>query len=402
MDFEKKNNIYKIVMLIIVTAAITFIITAIGISNFYENTQIGVDKVFINNENISSNLNTKIQSVRKYIDSKYYGEFPEEEKLLDYAIKGYVSGLGDEYTEYLTKDEYSELKTNIEGNYIGIGVYMSQDRNGNIIVLKPIEDSPAEKAGLKTGDIITKVDNEECTGMDLSLVASKIKGEEGTKVNLEIQRDGEKINVEIDRKTIQIYQVKSKVLENDIGYIQILSFDENSSKDFEEKLNELLQKNVKSLIVDVRDNGGGIVSEATAIAELFMPKDKTIVKEFGKNEKETIIKTEADAIVNNNIKVIILSNENSASASELLIGALKDNEVATIIGTTSFGKGVMQEIVPMKDGGALKVTIEEFRTPNGNVINKKGIEPNIVVEDNKETDEDEQLQKAIEECKKGE
>lgn len=184
------------------------------------------------------------------------------------------------------------------------------------------------------------------------------------------------------------------------GYIQIVSFDENCSKEFEEKLNELLEQNIKSLIIDVRDNGGGIVSEATSIAELFIPKDRIIMKQFGKDGEETIIKTETDAKIDKSIKLIILSNETSASASELLIGALQENEVATVIGTKSYGKGVMQEIVPMKDGGALKVTIEEFRTPNGNVINKKGIEPNIVVEDNAETEEDEQLQKAIEECKK--
>ena len=236
--------------------------------------------------------------------------------------------------------------------------------------------------------------------MELTLVASKVRGEEGTTVELEILRDGEKFNKTIERRTIKINQIKSKVLENDIGYIQIISFDENCSKEFEEKLDELLQKNIKSLIIDIRDNGGGIVTEATNIAELFMPKDKTIMLEIGKNNKEEIIKTQKDAKIDANIKLVLLANENSASASEILVGALKENDVASIVGTKTFGKGVMQEIVPVATGGALKITIQEFKTPNGNTINKKGIEPNIEIEDDLKTEQDEQLQKAIEECKK--
>ena len=259
---------------------------------------------------------------------------------------------------------------------------------------------PAEEAGLKTGDIITKVNGEECTGMELSLVASKVKGEEGTKVNLEIQRDNETFIIDVERRTVKINQIKSEVLEDNIGYIQILSFDENCSKEFEEKLDELLQKNIKSLIVDVRDNGGGIVQEVTNIAELFIPKEKNIMIELGKDTEEQIVKTEEDAKIDSKIKVILLANGNSASASEILVGALKENEVASVIGTKTFGKGVMQEIMPLATGGALKVTIQEFRTPNGNVINKKGIEPDILIENDSKTEKDEQLQKAIEECKK--
>ena len=399
MDFEKRNNIYKTVMLIVVTALVTFLITAIGVSNYYEKTKIGVDKVFIKNSNVSSNLETKIKSIRKYLDDRFYGEFPEEEKLINYAVKGYVQGLGDEYTEYLTKEEYEELMTTVIGNYVGIGVYMAQDRNGDVVVLLTFEDSPAKKAGLKTGDIIKKVNGEECTGMDLNLVASKVKGEEGTKVNLEIQREKEIFDVELERETVTIDPIKSEELEGNIGYIHLYSFDENTSQEFEKILDELMEKNIKSLIIDLRDNGGGIVSEAEKIADLLMPKDKIIMREQAKNAEEKIIKTKNDSKIGS-IKVIILENENTASASEILIGALQENKIATVIGTKSYGKGVMQEIVPMEDGGALKVTIEEFKTPDGNAIDKKGVEPNIEVEDNSETEEDEQLQKAIEECKK--
>lgn len=398
MEFEKKESTYKKIMLVLVTALITFLVTGIGISNYYEKTEIGLEKTITTNDKLS--LEKKIKYIRQYLEKTYLGEFPDDEKLEESAIKGYIDGLGDEYTNYLTKDEYNELMTSVTGNYIGIGVYMTQDKYDNIVVLLPIEGSPAEEAGLKTGDIIVRVNGEECTGMEITMVANKVKGEEGTTVELEIERDGEIINKTITRRTVQINQIKSKVLENNIGYIQIISFDENCSKEFEEQLDELLKKDIKSLIIDVRDNGGGIVTEATDIAELFMQSDKTIMLEKGKNTEEKEVKTTKDAKVSSSLKIIVLANENSASASEILVGALKDNEIATVIGTKTYGKGVMQEIVPVSTGGALKITIQEFKTPNGNIINKKGIEPNIEVEYNVKTEQDEQLQRAIQECKK--
>lgn len=398
MDFEKKNNIYKSIMLVTVTILITFLATAIGMYNFYIKTEEGLAKTLITTETTA--LDKKIQLIREYLDKSYLGEITDEEELIESAVKGYVAGLGDEYTEYLTKEEYEELMVTVNGNFVGIGVYMSKDIYENVIVLLPIEGSPAEEAGLKTGDIITKVNGEECTGVDLSIVANKVKGEEGTTVELEILRDGETLNKTIERRKVEINHINSEVLEDDIGYIQILAFDDGSSEEFETKSTELLAKNIKSLIIDVRDNGGGIVTEAINISELFIPKGKTIMIESDKDLNEEITKAKTESKINSDLEVIILTNENSASASEIFVGALRDNEIAKIVGTKTFGKGVMQEIVPVKSGGALKVTIEEFKTPNGNTINKKGIEPDIEIEDDEKTEIDEQLQRAIEECKK--
>ena len=397
MNFEKKNNIYKSIMLITVTALITFLITAIGMYNYYVKTENGLAKALVTTE--TNGIDTKIQLIRKYLDESYLGEITDEEKLSEYAVKGYVAGLGDEYTEYLTKDEYEQLMVDVNGNYVGIGIYMAQDKYENVVVLLPIKGSPAEEAGLKTGDIIEKVNGEECKGIDLTLVANKVKGEEGTTVDLEISRDGEIINKTIVRRTVQINHINTEVLENNIGYIQILAFDDGCSVEFENKLNELLQKNIKSLIIDVRDNGGGIVTEAVNISELFVSKGKTIMIELDKSSEEEVTKAKTEPIVDSNLNIIILANENSASASEIFIGALKDNNIAKVVGTRTFGKGVMQEIVPVRSGGALKLTIEEFRTPNGNVINKKGIDPDVEIEENDDTEADEQLQKAIETLK---
>ena len=393
MDFEKKNNVYKMVMLVTVTALVTFLITAIGMYNYFIKTEDGLAKILVTTE--TTQLDTRIQLIREYLDKFYLGDINDDD-LLESAVKGYVEGLGDEYTEYLTKDEYEELMVDVNGSFVGIGVYMTQDKEENVLILLPIEGSPAEEAGLKTGDIIKKVNGEECTGMDLSIVANKVKGEEGTTVNLEILRDGETINKTIERRTVQINHIKSEVLSNNVGYIQILAFDDGSSEEFKTKLSELLDKNVDSLIIDVRDNGGGIVTEAINIAELFVPKDEIIMIQSDKTGKEEITKSKEDAIIKSNLNIVVLTNENSASASEILVGALRDNDLCKVVGIKTYGKGVMQEIVPLSSGGALKLTIEEFRTPNNNVINKKGIEPDIEIKENEDTEVDEQLQKAIE------
>lgn len=397
MNFEKKNYIYKMVMLVTITVLITFLITAIGMYNFFIKTENGLVKTMITTE--TTKLDTKIQLIRTYLDKFYLGEIEDEEALIESAVKGYVDGIGDEYTEYLTKEEYEELMVDVNGNYVGIGVYMVQDRYDNIVILLPIKDSPAEKAGLKSGDIITKVNGEDCTGMDLRLVSNMVKGEEGTTVDLEILRENEIINKTIERKKIKINHINSEILENNIGYIQILAFDSGCSEEFETKLKELLDKNIKSLIIDLRYNGGGIVTEAINISELFLPKDKKIMIQVDKTGKEEVINSKEEPVVNSNLDIIVLANENSASASEIFIGALKDNNIAKVVGTKTYGKGVMQEVTPLQSGGALKLTIEEFLTPNGDKINKKGIEPDIEVKENEDTEVDEQLQKAIETLK---
>ena len=398
MEFEKRNYTYKIIMVAVITALVTFLITSAFVSRYYEKTKEGMQKTLY--LNTTSDLAIKTQYIKQYLEKVYIGEIPEEDVLTESAIKGYVKGLGDEFTEYLTKSEYQELMTTVTGDCVGIVVYMTKDRYDNIIILLPIEGSPAEEAGLKTGDIITKVDGEDCTGQELEIVANKVKGEEGTKVTLEILRDNKTFDVTIERRVVQVTPIKSEILEGNIGYIQIRTFDEGCCEEFSKKYEELLSKNIKSLIVDVRDNGGGLVEEAQNISDLFLDKDRIIMKQYGKDGEAEEIKAQNDAKVDKNIKVVVLENYNTASAAEILVSALKENEAAIVIGVKSYGKGIMQEIVPLSTGGALKVTIQEFRTPNDNVINKKGIDPNIEIKDDLTTEKDEQLQKAIEECKK--
>lgn len=300
---------------------------------------------------------------------------------------------GDEYTEYLTKNEYEDLIVSVLGNYVGIGIYMAQTTDGNIIILFPIEGSPAEEAGLQSGDIIAKINGEDCSDMTIDKASNKIKGEEGTEVELEILRDEETIIKKVTRRKIEIKYIDSSVIDTNIGYIKLISFDQGSAEAFKEHLNALKEKNIKSLIIDLRDNGGGIVEEAISIAELFVPRGNIIMKSYDKDNKESVIKS--SNVNPETMKIVVLINENSASASEIFTAAIKDNNIGKIVGKTTFGKGVMQEVIEMKSGGALKITIEEFMTPNGDKINKEGIKPDIEIDEDEYNEKDIQLEEAI-------
>lgn len=388
METNKKDKIYKIIMLIFITAIITFMITSVGMHNYFVNMDISKD---------SEDITRKLEKVKQKLEEYYIGDI-DKEKLQESAIKGYVSGLEDEYTEYLTKYEYEDLIMGVTGDYVGIGVYMYQNNDGNIVVLMPIEDSPAEEAGLKSGDIIVSINGESCLEMDINVASSKIKGKEKTTVDLEILRGTETIDMTIERRTVEIKDSSSKVLEGNIGYIELSTFDEKCSNNIKKYLEDFESEGIKSVIIDLRNNTGGVVTEAIDFAELFIEKGNVIMRSYNKAGKETVITSDSKRTFD--MKVVILVNEYSASSTEIVTAALKDNNVATIVGTTTYGKGVMQEIIPMFEGkGALKVTIEEFKTPNGDKINEVGITPDIEVENNPETKEDEQLQKAIETLK---
>ena len=233
-------------------------------------------------------------------------------------------------------------------------------------------------------------------------MANKIKGEEGTKVKLTIKRKDEEFEVEVERKKIEVSHIDSEMLENNIAYIQISDFDGGAAKEFKENYENLKSQGAKSLIIDLRNNGGGVVDEAIDILELICDKGSTLLIETDKSGKEEITKSEENPIID--VPIVVLVNENTASASEILAGALKDNNKATIIGTKTYGKGVIQSLMKLKDGSGLKVTMAEYCTPNRNKINKIGIEPNIIVELPKEIEKltrenDTQLQKAIEKLK---
>ena len=392
------KKIYKTIMLILIVALITFVLTTTFIYNKIGESNRPYNILLGNNYK----LELAIAKIRQIIDEDYLGEI-DEEKLIDYAIKGYVEGLGDKYTEYFTEKEMEEFITDTVGDYVGIGIYMAQDTdNDAIVIISPIEGSPADKAGLRPGDIIKKVDDVEYSAENFDDVATYIKGKEGTKVKLEIERDEERITVEVERKKVDLYPIEAKVIENNIGYINLPSFDEDCSKEFKKQYEKLEEKNITSLIIDLRNNGGGILDETLEIADYLLEKDDTIVITANKNGEEEIEKSKKEQKIN--LPVVLLINENSASASEILAAALKDNKRATLVGKTTYGKGLIQELITLNTGAGLKITIEEYYTPNRDKINKIGVEPHYEVElpESVESeylvkeDEDTQLKKAIE------
>lgn len=393
---NKAKNIYRTIMLIVVVALITFVLTTIFVYK-----KVGTS-TSISIPGISTDLINKLYTVRKIIDDEYVSEI-KEENLIEGAVKGYVEGVGDEYTEYFTKSEMEEFEAEVQGNYVGIGIYMMQNtKENNIIILYPIEGSPAEKAGLKSGDIIKKVDDTEFTGEDFEKVSTYIKGKEGTKVKIEIERKGETLTFEVERKKIDLYPIESEILQNNIGYIKVSSFDGDCAKEFKQTYNELNKSNkLKGLIIDLRNNGGGIVDEALDMADLILEKDKIELISINKKGEEEIKKSKSNPIIN--VPIVVLVNDNTASASEIFAAALKENGKATIVGEKTYGKGVIQELISLRDGSGIKVTIEEYFTPNRNKINKVGITPDkeVTLPDtvtsiyNIEKTDDTQLQEAI-------
>ena len=273
--------------------------------------------------------------------------------------------------------------------------------NNAIYVVKPMEGSPAEEAGIQAGDLITKVDGKEYSGEELDQASNAIKGEEGTTVKLEILRDGETQELEVERRKIVVSHIVEKKFDN-VGYLLIEDFDGGCAKEFEEKYKELESQGIDRLIIDLRNNGGGVVDEAVSIADMLLDKDDTILITKDKKGNEEITKSEHNPTIT--MPVVVLTNGYSASASEILVGALQDNERATIVGTKTYGKGVIQEVDRLNDGSGLKITIEEYYTPNKNEINKVGIEPDEEIDLSDEVkeqgtytdEEDNQLQKAIE------
>ena len=405
----KRQRIYKSIMLVALTAFITCIITTACLVEKYDiGNGTGVLSSLIGSTN-DDKITEALSNIENLIE-KYYLYDIDEQKAIDGAISGYVDSLGDEYTEYIPASEMEEYTETIMGNFVGIGIYMVQNTEKNVIeVLAPIKESPAEKAGILPGDIIKSVNGVQYTGEQMTEASNNIKGEEGSKVKLEILRGEETLNFEIERKKINTNPVvaekiedETAQLEGNIGYLEISSFDEGTAEDFKTKFEQLKSEGITSLIIDLRNNGGGIVDEALEIADYIVPKGKDLLITVDKDANEEIEKSENDPIID--MPIVVLVNENTASASEILAGALKDLDEATIVGTKTYGKGVIQQVLSLRTGAGLKVTVEEYYTPNRTKINKVGIEPDEVVELPETVknpllvtkEEDTQLQKAIE------
>lgn len=310
--------------------------------------------------------------VKNILDGAYNGEI-DSEKLYDGAIRGMVASLEDPYTVYMDEKEFQEFTFRSEGNYVGIGIQVAPKDN-KIVVVSVFENSPASKAGMRVGDFIIKV-SDETVSLDIDRAINLIKGEAGTKVNITVERNGEEIPLEVNREKINIQPVEYEKIDDDISYIKINSFDENSSKGVKEALENI---NAKGLILDLRGNPGGLLTECVNIASQFLKEGSVIVSTDNKTGDSEVLK--ATSGIGEDIEIVVLGDGGSASASEVLIGALRDHNRATFVGSKTFGKGLVQRVFELGDGSGFKVTVSKYYTPNGDYINEVGIFPDVNVE----------------------
>ena len=338
-------------------------------------------------------VETKMEELNYYIDQYYLFDY-EDEDIENGIYKGMMAGLGDVYTGYYTPEEYASFMETSNGTYSGIGAMLSQNYDTGIItVVRAFEGSPAAEAGMQTGDLLYMVEGEEVTGTDLSLVVTDLKGVEGTEVHISTLRGTEVMELTLVRRNIQVPTVESRMIDEQIGYIAITEFDDVTDEQFMEALDALESQGMKKLIIDLRDNGGGLVDVTCAILDRLLPEGLIVYTEdkYGNRQEES---SDAENYFSGDMAVLV--NGNSASASEIFAGAVKDYGVGTLIGTQTFGKGIVQSLFPLSDGSAVKITVSRYYTPAGNNIHEVGITPDIVLEADGNEEEDNQLQKAIE------
>ena len=336
---------------------------------------------------VDKEFEDKVNNLTSYIDTFYLdADKVKKEDLQNGMYKGLMNSIDDKYAQYYTPDEYNDFQETNNGQYGGIGAYVSQNSDtGDIVIVNPFDGAPAKEAGIKPGDIIVDIDGTSVVGMELSDAVTLMKGEPDTDVSVKVLRDGEYIDVNITRKVVDVPTVKHEIIENgDIGYIYVSGFDKVTSTQFRQALDDIEAKNAKALIVDIRDNGGGMLDVVVDMLDRLLPEGLLVYTETNQGRDEEYYSTNGESY---DKPMAVLINGYSASASEVFAGAVQDYKAGTIIGTTSYGKGIVQSIFSLNkdgDGSAIKLTTARYYTPNGRNIHGIGITPDITVEYNEE------------------
>ncbi|RDY26117.1 S41 family peptidase [Romboutsia weinsteinii] len=375
MISKKKAIIYAIVLVVV---------TALFTSTF----QLALGNKVVVSKSVYEGYQkyNKLLGLEGLVKEDFYQK-PSDDKLVNGAIKGMFSGLDDPYSQYYTKSEFEKLKEQTSGSYVGIGVYISPEaEDGLITIIAPMEGSSAERSGIKAGDKIVKVDGKAVSSSNSDEAIGMIKGKEGTEVVLTIKRDGTESDIKVKREEIVAHTIESKVMDNNIGYIKMTSFNENTYDDFKVALDDLKSQGIKALALDLRGNGGGLLDICKDIADELIGEGTIVYTKDNKGNTEYLKSGKGKL----GLPIAVLINEGSASASEILTAAIVDNGEGIAVGTTSFGKGLVQSVRELKDGTGYKLTTAQYFTPNGDYINGKGIEPDI-----KEEDEEKQLDVAL-------
>lgn len=385
----------------ILTAAV---IAAVFLTVFAKSLQSGGAGVsYKKGSVVNEELLQKLELLEGTVDASFMGEI-DKENLRDGVYKGLIAGLNDPYSVYYNEDEYKKLLEQNEGEYSGIGAVFTQDANSKAVtVVSVYAKQPAAEAGMKPGDILYKVNGKDISGKELEEIVKEIKGKEGTKVSLTMLRgDSRKeVSLSMKRKKIEIPTVSHDMLEDKIGYIRVSEFDLSTTKQYEKALKSLEKKGMKGLVVDLRDNPGGNLATVCEMLDLMLPKGLAVYVEDREGRRSEY---ETDDEHKFELPVSVLVNGNSASASEIYAGAMQDYGAGKIVGTTTYGKGIVQQVLDLKDGTALKLTYAKYFTPKGRSIHGKGIQPDVEVDLKEELksrveiswEEDNQLQKAIE------
>ena len=386
-------------------ARILVVLIVIGMS-FYAGRVSAVPSTGFGTGLNNSKILQKLSLLEAYT-GKFYLNKIDSDNVEQNIYKGFAKGLNDPYAEYYTQEEYKQLSEEDSGEYEGIGISVAKDTDtGYAEIASVFKDQPAYKAGLKTGDLITAVNKKSTVDMELQDVVSEIKNKDNKTVVLTIYRDKQSKDYTIKKSSVQLDTVSYKMKDNKTGYIAVSQFLENTGDQFDDAVTALEKQGMTSLIIDLRDNGGGLLNTCTDMLSRLVEKDKLLVYTKNKEGKKEEFKSDSAKIVD--IPMILLVNGNTASASEIMTGCLKDYGKATVVGTKTYGKGIVQSIMPLPDGSAVKFTIASYYTPNGTNIHKKGIEPDVEVKISDEqwkkaqTDEkaDTQLKKAMEILKK--
>lgn len=348
-----------------------------------------------------SRVKKKTGEIEELINAYYLDEI-DGQKVEDTMYTGMVAGLEDPYSVYYSKEELESMEESISGAYSGIGATLTQDPDtGELSVVSCFDGTPAQEAGLQPGDVITGWNGKSVEGIELSELVSKIKTDPEEQLTLEIERDGETLEVELTRREVQIPTVEYEMLDNQIGYIRLVEFDEVTADQFKEALEDLENQNMEKLIIDVRNNPGGVLQVVCDMLDQLLPEGMIVYTEDKNGNRKEYTSDEEHQFTK---PLAVLANENSASASEIFAGAIQDYGIGTIVGTTTFGKGIVQRTFYLSDGTGVKLTVAKYYTPKGHDIHKKGITPDVEIELDEELknqssishEEDNQLQKAIE------
>ena len=399
---KKKSSVFTLLLGVLLGTFITISVMTYGVSFLRSKgyLHIGTNgEIYVTgtatdeSDGIGSKVEGKLNALNSVLSNKFYFDQADEEKAADNIYKAYLSSYGDKYTVYYTADEYKKLMESTTGKFYGVGALCSLNEAGGVIVVDAFDDGPAYKAGVRDGDIVIKVDDTDITGMDLSSAVALIKGEKGIQVKLTVLRDNETLTFSIIRDEITTPTVDYKMLDDFIGYIQISQFDEVTTEQFKSALTDLKNQGLKGLIVDIRDNPGGMLNVVVNIADEIISKGLIVyTDDVNGNRKE--YKGSSDSELN--VPMAVIVNGNSASASEIFAGAMQDYGKAKIVGTQTYGKGIVQTIQPLTDGSAIKYTVAKYYTPKGQDIQGNGVTPDIVVELPKDATEDVQFNAALE------